>query len=990
MIPEDKKNQIIQTAKLKDIVEEFITLKKSGASMIGECPSCGKSGKNKGMSFNFNKDIFKCFSCSTGGKGAVDFLLKTQNLNYPQALDLLANRYNIDISENKVTRNKRKNQKYFYEKQLEESGLNLPDIKATINEDGDAKLVREVNIFKRGTVDQYYKVQPGTGDDMLIYYYDLDGNPVMYKPKKKDKYEPFFRVRFQNPEMHKSRTGQPMKYYSPAGSGSHLYIPEKIRKLYQHSRKIKTLFIQEGEKKAEKACKHGINSVGIMGIHNMGSHNTLPPELQLLIQRCEVEEVVFLLDSDWQNISENLKIGDRADKRPLSFFYAIKNYKEYMLTLRNLNINLEIYFGASKSKIYKGVDDLLHLGLRNKENELIKDIDYAKNEKSGQGELVVIHKITSLTDHQIKDFWKLNVSEEFANHHKDILEKIPEFKIGKLKFTFKDGKFTLAEPILPEEKYWDTEETKSGKEKHSFNYAKSFNFLRNRGFGKMSVDGVWKYIRWQKNIVEEIDRIHIKDYVMETTRTIASESVQNLLYQGGHFYLGAHTLENLLPFEIKFEKTTKESQNIHFKNCTWQISDKIKEVASNQRVETVWQDKIKDFEAKLINEPLIEFFNAENGYNIKLSTEGKRCHFLQFLINTSNFIWRDKMKGEKIDKSCIEEQNIQLLNKLTAIGYLIHRFKNPSSAKAVVCMDGKLSEVGDSNGRSGKSLMGKAIEHLVPQVYIPAKTKNLTDDQFLYDEVSVKTENIFLDDVRANFDFEHFFPLITGKLTVNKKGGIRYTIPEEFTPKLLITTNHAINGDGSSFKDRQHICVFSDYYNDNHKPQDDFNCLFFQEWDNNQWNLFYNLGALCLNLYFKHGLVNAPSKTIELRRLRQQMGESFLQWADEFYAPSYNEGVETNLGRSLIRHELYTDFTNKYKTASKYTTPTKFMKCMKFYCKYKGYSLNPESSNDEGYVIDDFKQQYPKRTFIGKSIKRNGTEYITIISKIEELTENPF
>ena len=76
---------------------------------------------------------------------------------------------------------------------------------------------------------------------MLIYYYDLEGKPVMYKKPKGGQYEHLYRIRRENPALHLDKTGKPIKYQSPKGSGSHLYIPEKIRLLYKHKRKIKRL-----------------------------------------------------------------------------------------------------------------------------------------------------------------------------------------------------------------------------------------------------------------------------------------------------------------------------------------------------------------------------------------------------------------------------------------------------------------------------------------------------------------------------------------------------------------------------------------------------------------------------------------------------------------------------------------------------------------------------------------------------------------------------
>ena len=82
----------------------------------------------------------------------------------------------------------------------------------------------------------------------------------------------------------------------------------------------------------------------------------------------------------------------------------------------------------------------------------------------------------------------------------------------------------------------------------------------------------------------------------------------------------------------------------------------------------------------------------------------------------------------------------------------------------------------------------------------------------------------------------------------------------------------------------QWIIAFSDYYNDNFSPLDDFGQLFFDEWDFEQWNLFWNLLATCVQLYLKHGYVASPGERIEIRKLRQEMTEEFLSWAEEYFS----------------------------------------------------------------------------------------------------------
>ncbi len=354
-IPKETAERIKAAAKLEDFVPG---LKRSGKDLIAPCPFCGKEGKGKGVTISPAKQVWKCFSssCDKGGQGAVSFVMESENLNYPDALRHIADRYSIIIDDHPpvatakkqpAKKSAKKKSKSFCDLQLESSGLTREDVMVEVYQDNST--VSEAPAFRKGTRTQYGDITLGEGDDMLIYYYDLEGRPVMYRKNNEKTSHQLIRVRWQNPMMHEDKNGNPIKYQSPAGSGSHLYLPEHIRKKYQNARQIKKLFIQEGEKKAEKSCKHGIPSVGIMGINNLGHQNKFPQELQLIIQRCEVEEVIFLLDADWCDLSGNLKPGDRVDGRPRSFFFAVKNYKDYMRTLFNLGISLNIWFGYVKS-----------------------------------------------------------------------------------------------------------------------------------------------------------------------------------------------------------------------------------------------------------------------------------------------------------------------------------------------------------------------------------------------------------------------------------------------------------------------------------------------------------------------------------------------------------------------------------------------------------------------------------------------------------------
>ena len=123
------------------------------------------------------------------------------------------------------------------------------------------------------------------------------------------------------------------------------------------------------------------------------------------------------------------------------------------------------------------------------------------------------------------------------------------------------------------------------------------------------------------------------------------------------------------------------------------------------------------------------------------------------------------------------DNKIHLLSKLCAIGFMMMECKDANVARAVIGMDGKQSEIGDSNGRSGKSLVGELLRNVIQIAYIPGKNRDLFNDQFIWNDIVENTKLVFIDDVMQNFNFEFLFPPITGDWSVNYKGGRRVTFP---------------------------------------------------------------------------------------------------------------------------------------------------------------------------------------------------------------------
>ncbi|OQY02070.1 MAG: DNA primase [Desulfobacteraceae bacterium 4572_130] len=94
LIPREKISEILNTSDIVDIISERVILKKSGLNHFGLCPF--HSEKTPSFSVSSQKQIFHCFGCNTGGN-VFSFLMKYHKISFPEAVKMVAARYNIKI-----------------------------------------------------------------------------------------------------------------------------------------------------------------------------------------------------------------------------------------------------------------------------------------------------------------------------------------------------------------------------------------------------------------------------------------------------------------------------------------------------------------------------------------------------------------------------------------------------------------------------------------------------------------------------------------------------------------------------------------------------------------------------------------------------------------------------------------------------------------------------------------------------------------------------
>ncbi|MHB8065145.1 MAG: DNA primase [Ruminiclostridium sp.] len=94
--PEDLIEEIRVNNDIVDVISEYIKLDKKGKNYFGKCPFHNE--KTASFSVEPVKQIFHCFGCSKGGN-VIHFIMAIENLDFPEALKLLADRAKIQIPE---------------------------------------------------------------------------------------------------------------------------------------------------------------------------------------------------------------------------------------------------------------------------------------------------------------------------------------------------------------------------------------------------------------------------------------------------------------------------------------------------------------------------------------------------------------------------------------------------------------------------------------------------------------------------------------------------------------------------------------------------------------------------------------------------------------------------------------------------------------------------------------------------------------------------
>lgn len=145
---EDLIEEVISQNDIVDVIGEYVSLKKSGRNYMGLCPFHRE--KTPSFCVSMDKQIFKCFGCSEGGN-VISFVMKVENLEFWDAIELLAERAHIDTERFEV--------KTYYNNKMESK----KDLKDTL-----FKINKEVGLYYHNNLVEILKEEKSLIKDYII------------------------------------------------------------------------------------------------------------------------------------------------------------------------------------------------------------------------------------------------------------------------------------------------------------------------------------------------------------------------------------------------------------------------------------------------------------------------------------------------------------------------------------------------------------------------------------------------------------------------------------------------------------------------------------------------------------------------------------------------------------------------------------------------------------------------------------------------------
>jgi hypothetical protein len=407
-------------------------------------------------------------------------------------------------------------------------------------------------------------------------------------------------------------------------------------------------------------------------------------------------------------------------------------------------------------------------------------------------------------------------------------------------------------------RFWDEDEQGNPQELGNDNIIRYLNnFLPAIGIYNLPEEGIkgipeLEMVFVFENRVEKINLRQFESLVRKVLDEAGYAKVNELMHFKKIKFFGKDLLLSVQRIEGKTLLRDNQSSSYRFflNGYVEVASDKVTEImpySSLPENSYVWNDLISH------RKYLPPIFEIRSGNR----------HFRDFVANLS----RDA-------DGAFSEQAMERLQ--IVIGYLCHRFHQESQRKCVVLMD-RLEDddqIGKSNGGTGKSLLIRCLSEVLNVISLNGKAfKRSTEDRFALAGVTEAHELVNFDDASERFSFESIFPHITGDFYVRRMRENPIAIPGSRAPKIVITTNHPLEGSDISHRRRQVLVEVSPFYrqlleSEGKTPADVHGGMELcgSEWSEHDWDEFYQFVFECIQVYLKKGLPKQSEQSTTYKR----------------------------------------------------------------------------------------------------------------------------
>ncbi len=419
------------------------------------------------------------------------------------------------------------------------------------------------------------------------------------------------------------------------------------------------------------------------------------------------------------------------------------------------------------------------------------------------------------------------------------------------------------------------------------------DFLTSKGFFTFFYNDNetdFQLIKEESNILKEVGIKKICEYVQESAEKNYGKNdsvdIKNFLISSN--IVCNKTLNFLKSPEFEIHRDTIDTSYFYFKNGFLEIKkDNLSFHNSYNELDNkkLWGTSIKNRPFEIDKTP---------------------CEFETFLYRVSNK----------------DQERLDILKGV--MGYLLHRYKNPNVNKCVVLND-EVINIDNPSGRTGKSLIALALSHVRNTVDVDGKNYK-ADDRFRFQNLSVGTEIVNMDDVTSNFNLKQFYSILSGNLKIENKGEKALIVPFDKSPKFLFSSNYTVDTGGGSDRARVVEISLHNHYNEYRQPQHEFGHSFFIDWDLIEWNRFYTFCAQCVQQYFEMGMLNTINSSLLRNKIVKQTSAKFADWiwdydfyveGQSFYDKkvlfsSYNALQQEQNDGEFITGTMHTQFTKKF------------------------------------------------------------------------------